>query len=210
MITELFIIFLIISFALIAVGKYLKQPPIVLAGYLFLFILGITLLTGGLVYSTGGIVNNSYVCACCNGGIYTEGGVSYDYFCIGTPNNCDYYDLNEVACIGAGCIYDNETLSCSGTPSDCDTFFIQRDCEAVACEWLPGQEPNPSCENGTITLKNTTTIKAYTSYDNEIIEGIQIHHILGFFLVITAIFGWVITLTDLESFQPESLWKKEP
>jgi hypothetical protein len=210
MITTLFIIFLIISFSLIALGKYLRQPPIVLSGFLFIFILGLTLLLGGLSYASGETTTYGYVCACCENGIYKEGGLTPAYYCGGTPNPCDYYDLNLLGCLAAGCVYNETLILCSGTPYDCDTYTIQSDCEAVACEWLPGQEYT-GCENSTsLTTKNQTITPTYTNYDNEIIEGIQIHHLLGFFLLITAILGWIITLTDLESFQPESVWRREP
>jgi energy-coupling factor transporter transmembrane protein EcfT len=206
MITTLFIIFLVVSFALIGLGKYLRQPPIVLSGFFFIFILGMVLLLGGLSYASGETITYGYVCSCCENGTYTEGGLTPEYYCAGTPHACDYYDGDAINCVAAGCDYNDTTLLCGGTPYDCDTYLIQRDCEAVACEWLPGQTYT-GCENGTsITTKNQTTTPTYTSYDNEIVEGLQIHHLLGFFLLITAILGWIITLTDLESFQPESVW----
>lgn len=58
MIIELFIVFLLISIALIIIGNlknYLDAPSVIIAGYTLLFILGIIIITGGLQYSSGDI-----------------------------------------------------------------------------------------------------------------------------------------------------------
>jgi energy-coupling factor transporter transmembrane protein EcfT len=206
MIITIFIILLIISLALITTAKALKQPPLALAGFLFLFILGLVLMIGGLEYVAGETETYGYTCSCCQEGTYTEGIIT-TYSCTGTPNTCDYYDLNQLDCIASGCTYNETTLSCDGTPSDCDTFTEERTCELVACYWEPNQESG--CINGTsITIKNTTKENIYSAYDSEIVQGIQVNHLFGFFLCIIAIFGFVLTLTNLEAFEQKDAYEQ--
>jgi len=64
MILEVFITLLILSLVCLFVGKYLDAPPVQMGAYLFLFLLGITLMTGAVTYKSG--VEYDYTCACCN------------------------------------------------------------------------------------------------------------------------------------------------
>lgn len=137
MIITIFVILLIISLALITIAKALKQPPLALAGFLFLFILGLVLMIGGLEYQAGETEAYTYVCACCNETRYTE-----------------------------------------------------------------------ECSSGELTLKNITKQKVYSAYDSEIVQGIQVNHIYGFFLCIIAIFGFVLTLTNLEAFEQKDAYEQ--
>lgn len=212
LIITIFTIFLIITLTLIITGKILKQPPLTLAGFLFLFILGLVLLLGGLEYVSGTTEAYNYTCACCENGTYHEGNITeyYTYSCLGTPNDCDYYDGNLEGCVINGCTYDSNLSLCSGTPHTCENYLNQRDCEAVTCEWLQDQEPSVTegCTNGSITLKSTSKQNIYSNYDSEIIQGVQVNHIIGLFLSLIAIAGFIITLTNLESFQQEDAYKE--
>lgn len=197
MIITLFVVFLILSILLIFAGHYTETPPLSLAGYLFLFILGIAVMFSGIMYNEG--ISYNYVCACCENGTYNEGAVTpiYDYSCVGTPFDCSYYNEQEANCIIAGCSYDNETLNCSGTPEDCDTRTEERDCEAINCTWQQGQEYTlTGCANtSSLTLKNTTAI--YSSYTGE--AGITTTHFIGFFIAIIGVLGWIIVFMNLKS-----------
>lgn len=118
MITTIFIILLILALSLIIAGFYTKAPPVNLTGYLFLFILGLVLLTGGLQYKSGSSTTFNY-------------------------------------------------------------------------------------SNTTLISQNTTD--QYSNYDNEIIQGITLNHVLGFFISCLGALGWIITLTNLEAYKGGAL-----
>jgi len=193
MIITLFVIFLILSIILIFLGKYVEAPPVSLAGFLFLFIIGVAIIISGLGYEAGTSYN--YVCSCCENGIYTEGYTIGLGFCYGTPNPCDHYDLNELDCIASGCTYNSTDLNCYGTPSDCDTFNETRTCELVDCYWDIEQGTEGCSDGSTLTLKNTTRI--YSDYSGE--AGITITRTIGFFISIIGVLGWIIILINLKS-----------
>jgi hypothetical protein len=133
MILEVFAVLLILSLVCLFIGKYLDAPPVQMGAYLFLFLLGITLMLGAVTYKTG--ENYNYVCACCDevrGGFFTD------------------------------------------------------------------------CFNGSITLANITNV--YSSYSGEIVQGLELNHVFGFFMSLLSAFGFVIVLVNLKSppeFGPE-------
>lgn len=200
MIITIFIIIIVLCLFLLIVGKYIDAPPLQLAGYLFMFLLGVGVAVSGLAYESG--IDYTYTCGCCENGTFKEGNITeyYSYECVGTPFDCSYYSEQETNCLLAGCSYDNETLICSGTPDDCDTRLIERDCEAINCTWDLGQEPalTEGCTNGSIILKNET--KVYSAYSGE--TGIAVSHYLGYFLCIIAVFGWIIVFMNLKAGLP--------
>ena len=202
MIIEIFIILLFLSIILIFAGRYTEAPPLQLAGYLFLFVLGLVMLSGNVFYVSGQNEINNYACGCCNEGVFNQGGSTYDYFCIGTPLHCDYYDLNELDCIASGCSYDNETLSCFGNPQACDTFTEQRTCELVNCTWA-GEPSLNACVNSTLIISNVTTTKIYSGFSDEIISGVNLNHVFGLFLSIIVVLGWIIVFFNLKSMNDE-------
>lgn len=63
MILTVFITLLAFSLILLFLGRYIDAPPLQLVAYCFIFILGTTLMLGGINYKTG--VSYSYICACC-------------------------------------------------------------------------------------------------------------------------------------------------
>jgi hypothetical protein len=202
MIVTIFIILLVISLFTIIAGKFMNAPPVSLAGYLFLFILGLVLMLGGLSYKVGATESYNYVCSCCESGTYKEGTTQTVYICAGLPNSCDAYDNNQLDCIASGCSFDSNTSLCTGEPSDCDSYSTSRECELVGCTWTESEMQPSTCENSsTLTIKNITTTEVYSSYDSEIFSGILVNHVFGFFLCILAVFGFVIVLINLESFQ---------
>lgn len=61
MILTLFVLFLVISLALIIIGLFnYKETGQALIGFFFLFLLGLTLLNGNLEYKTGDQINKTY------------------------------------------------------------------------------------------------------------------------------------------------------
>ena len=190
MIITLFVTFLILSIILIFLGKYAEAPPVSLAGFLFIFIIGVATLISGLGYEAGTSYN--YVCACCENGIYTEGYTTGLGFCYGTPNPCDYYDLNELDCIASGCTYNATDLSCYGTPSDCDTFMIQRTCDLVGCTYQSGT--STTCPNGT---SQVTTSEVHTPIQEAFSDTMS--HMMGIWISLIAVFGFAIKLGQIRA-----------
>ena len=66
MILSLFIVFLLFTLIIIAIGLFRPDhTEISLIGFLFLFLLSIVILNGEIQYKTG--QNYTYSCLCCNG-----------------------------------------------------------------------------------------------------------------------------------------------
>lgn len=53
MIIAIWIIILALSLILIIAGKYIEGPPLQIGGFAFLFIMGLTLMLGGVQYTSG-------------------------------------------------------------------------------------------------------------------------------------------------------------
>jgi hypothetical protein len=129
MILTLFIVLLVLSLATIVISQYTNAPPLSLTGYLFVFILGLVLLTGNVEYKSGEITSYTYLC-------------------------------------GGQC-FDNRS----------STYFNLTNAQSVSSE-----------------IKTDT----YTNYSGEVVSGIMLHHVFGFFMSILAAFGFVITLLHLK------------
>jgi hypothetical protein len=208
MIDILFIIFLIIALSLIVFGWIVKTPPVTLGGYLVLFILGVVLLTGGLSYKTGETETYGYACGCCDNFTFNYGAVTYN--CTGTPLSCDYYNGMSYECGLIGCTYNGTLEICSGTADDCELITDFNICNRYAnCTW--GEvESSEGCPNGTtMEMINKTLTNTYTNYDSEIYEGVQVNHVIGFFLCIIAVFGFVIVFMNLEKFDDKTIFRGE-
>jgi hypothetical protein len=190
MILSLFIILLAISFILIFLGYQTKEGSYYMLGFAFIFILGSTvLLPGNLQLPEGSITAYNYSCACCIDGVFTQGGTTYNNYCSGEPRDCDYYDLNELDCIAAGCSY-NETI-CYGTPSPCNTFYTERECNLVNCTWNSEPSQN-SCTNSTMIISSETITPQYTSLDS------FLTHFFGFWITMLGIVGFIISMGDIK------------
>jgi len=67
MVISVFLILLLLSIVFIIAGKYIEAPAIQMAGWTFMFLLGVIVMSGNLQYTTGAYEqeNNYYVCGCC-------------------------------------------------------------------------------------------------------------------------------------------------
>jgi hypothetical protein len=79
----LFIVFLVLSLLLVALGLYRSEhTELSLVGFLFLFLLSLIIMGGDIQYKTG--ENLTYSCLCCNN---TEPYTGVPYLCDGTDAN---------------------------------------------------------------------------------------------------------------------------
>jgi hypothetical protein len=201
MILSIFIVLIIVSLAVLVIGQYLSAPPLQIAGYVMGFILGLTLMLGGVTYASGEITYYDYVCGCCQNMTFVyQTNISYE--CIGTPYSCDAYDGNELDCLVAGCVYDTGLEICSGTPDECIVFDTSRDCSVVGCEWNITQSSTADCENESLVVKTENVTTTYTNYSGEVVQGVMLHHIFGLLLCLLSALGFIVVLMNLKSGLP--------
>jgi hypothetical protein len=197
MIVTIFITIFAIALILLFVGQYLSAPPLQIGAYVIGFLLGLTLMLGGVSYPNGEVKQNNYACACCGDGGVSFVNLTIGGVCSGTPYDCDYYDGSEVTCVFAGCTYDSILELCSGVPLDCDTELIERDCNSANCTW--SNVTSTGCVNGSslVVLSENKTI-SYSSFSGEIFFGIELNHIFGLLLSLLSAFGFVIVFMNLK------------
>lgn len=60
MILTIWVILLALSLIILAIGKYIQQEPLLLTGFMFMFLLGLTLMLGFVQYQTGEVKTLAY------------------------------------------------------------------------------------------------------------------------------------------------------
>jgi hypothetical protein len=192
MLLALFIVILAISLLLIGFGEYTKEGVYSLGGLLFLFLLGLTtLLPGNLTIPNGEQVNFTYACGCCDEHEFILQD-SYSFLCYGTPNSCDYYDLDETNCLLVGCTWENATLSCLGNPQPCINYTDMAGCTIAGCQY--SYEPGASCPNGT---EKVVTSEIHTTTQEPFSDTMS--HTTGAWLTLIAVFGFAIKLGQIRA-----------
>lgn len=197
MILALFIVILAAGLILAALGYYTEEGSYSLIGFLIIFLLGLwILIPGDLQIKTGSNTTTTYtyVCGCCENNTFiteTTGRLVYD--CYGEPYFCDYYDGDLTNCLLAGCSYNETTMLCGGTPTPCDELAYQ-DCEYYGCELDEEIITSGGCTNGSEEVINQTIIKQNDTYEN---FSDTFSHILGFWLTIMGLVGFIIKITEI-------------
>lgn len=142
LILELFIMFLGLTLTIIIASKFIEAPGLQLTGYMFLFLLGLIILFGGLQYKTGEVSTTTPV--------YASGcALAFPQCSFGCDQTCNATEIYVV----------NNTL---------------------------------------------TTNYVYSTFTNEVYAGINLNHILGFFLCIISALGFAIQLMNLDKFKLKS------
>ena len=196
MILEIFVVLIVLSLVLLLLGRYIDAPPLQISAYVILFLLGVTLMLGGVTFKSGESVSYGYVCSCC-----LNNSFSFNYYsnfsCFGTPADCDTYNGTEANCLLAGCSYDTGLNVCSGNPDECIVENEERDCEARLCEW--GNNVSVSnCVNSSIVLNNESKTFVYSNYSGEIVQGVMLHHVFGLLISLLSALGFIIVFMNLK------------
>lgn len=189
MLLALFLVILGISIGLIFFGEYTEEGVYSLGGLLFLFLLGLSvLLPGSLQIPNGENVTYQYKCGCCDGFNFT---ITEAFICYGIPNSCDFYDMDMAGCMAHNCTYDFNTSLCFGTPYPCDDYNNNPvACYQAGCEYQYGN----ACPNGT---EKVITTETHTPNNTNFSDTLS--HIMGFWLTLIAIFGFVIKLGQIRA-----------
>lgn len=95
MIFTLWVSVLGLSLVLLILGKFIDAPPLQLAGSVFLFLLGLVLLLGGLQYEIGIEKSFDYVCGCCVNGTFTISNVTREGGFVDQCDNSSYVVSSE-------------------------------------------------------------------------------------------------------------------
>lgn len=129
MILTIWTVLLVLSLVVVIGGKYVNSPPLQISGFFFLFLLGITLLSGGVQYKNG----------------VTE---TYNYMCLGCGGNS-----------------------------------------------IPTFTGNASIDKPFVS--SISKADTYSNYSGEVVYGIMLHHVFGFFVTVLSILGFISCLINL-------------
>lgn len=191
MIAEIYFGFLFLTIIIIIAGKYINSPVLQISSFTILFILGIILLLGAVTYKTGSTDSYSYMCTVCGTPSNTT------YLCTGNPNSCDTYDGMQETCILYGCTYNETDNLCYGTPYSCESYISSYVCGRVGCELIEITTNGTIGINATV-ISSVTHQNSYSNYDNEIVQGLTLHHLLGFLIAILGALGFISSLFNLK------------
>lgn len=195
MILTIWIALLLFSFILLFAGKFIDAPPLALGGSLFIFLLGLVLMSGSVVIESGEVKGYNYVCGCCENNTFNI-GQELTASCSGIEPPCTDF-ISQPLCESVGCTW-NASSECEGSINLCEDYTSSATCLRYDyCDW---NITTSVCPNSTLpVVHNETIVKQYDSFDNEILLGLTINHIIGFWLSVLGVFSFIIVITNLKT-----------